>query len=127
MLETTELFAGVLLIILGGVASILNKYVLLLPRLPTLSIALVWKYQMPSLSPVLFSVWLVTCERGQQIDRLTARNGLTRNEAERRIDAQPPLEPKMAFVDEVIDNSGTIDETRRQIVTAWERLNAHPA
>ena len=61
------------------------------------------------------AVWLVTCEPEQQITRLMARSGLPRAEAERRVDAQPPVEPKRSMVDTVIDNSGSIAETCRQV------------
>lgn len=64
-------------------------------------------------------VWIVTCERGQQIARLMNRGRLSRDEAERRVDAQPLLAPKLARADVVIDNSGPIDETRRQVERAW--------
>jgi dephospho-CoA kinase len=70
------------------------------------------------------SVWLVICDREQQLKRLIARNGLARDDAERRLAAQPPVAPKLPLVDEVIDNSGTLDETRAQVVAAWERLHA---
>ncbi len=68
------------------------------------------------------SVWLVTCSREQQIERLTTGRGLTREDAERRIDSQTPASEKLAFVDVVIDNGGTIDETHRRVVDAWRRL-----
>jgi dephospho-CoA kinase len=68
------------------------------------------------------SVWLVSCDREQQIDRLIERNEMPRVEAERRVHAQPPIESKRDFVDEVIDNSGSVDETRRQVLAAWDRF-----
>lgn len=68
------------------------------------------------------AVWLVTCDREQQIARLMARNDLPRAEAERRLDAQPPAEPKRAMVDTVIDNGGSIAETCRQVVGALAKL-----
>jgi dephospho-CoA kinase len=67
-------------------------------------------------------VWIVTCDRDQQIARLVSRNGLSRAEAERRIGAQPPLAPKLAQADLVIDNSGSLDATRRQVEQAWQEL-----
>jgi dephospho-CoA kinase len=64
----------------------------------------------------------VSCDREQQIDRLIERNEMPRVEAERRVHAQPPIESKRDFVDEVIDNSGSVDETRRQVLAAWDRF-----
>ena len=67
-------------------------------------------------------VWIVTCGREQQIARLMARNGWSREEAERRVDAQPPLTPKLARADLVIDNRGAPEETRCQVEPAWDAL-----
>ncbi len=69
-------------------------------------------------------VWLVVAEPDQQAVRLMARSGLTRADAERRVAAQPPLGPKIARADVVIDNSGTLDATQVQVAAAWQRLPA---
>lgn len=69
-------------------------------------------------------VWVVRAERRQQVDRLAARNDLDPAEAAARIEAQMPLEEKVRRADVVIDNAGTLEETRRQVVAAWERLLA---
>jgi dephospho-CoA kinase len=70
-------------------------------------------------------VWVVSADREQQIARIIARNKVDRAEAERRIDAQPPQSEKIARADVVIDNSGTLDETREQVEHAWSRLTKH--
>jgi dephospho-CoA kinase len=67
-------------------------------------------------------VWLVVCDRPRQVERLIARNRLAAHAAERRLDAQPPLGPKLARADVVIDNSGALGETRRQVERAAARL-----
>jgi dephospho-CoA kinase len=67
-------------------------------------------------------LWVVRCEPAQQLSRLIARNGLTEAEAAQRIAAQPPLAPKLARADVVIDNSGGLDATRAQIAAAWQRI-----
>jgi len=69
--------------------------------------------------------WVVTCTREQQIERVMARNKVDQAEAERRIDAQPPQAEKVARADLVIDNSGTLEETREQVLAAWQRLTAN--
>jgi dephospho-CoA kinase len=66
--------------------------------------------------------WLVVCDVEQQIRRLMARNGLDRAEAERRIAAQPPLLDKPALADRVIDNSGSLAETRSQVERGWREV-----
>lgn len=68
------------------------------------------------------AVWVVTATREQQIARIMGRNKVDRAEAERRIDAQPPQEEKVARADVVIDNSGSLDDTRAQVQAAWDRL-----
>lgn len=68
-------------------------------------------------------VWLVVSEPDQQVERLMRRNGLSRDEAERRVAAQPPLAPKLPLVDAVIDNSGTLEAARAQVEAAWRALS----
>lgn len=67
-------------------------------------------------------VWLVICDPAWQLERLQQRNHLSQDEAARRIAAQPPLEPKLVRADTVIDNSGDIAATRRQVEAAWREL-----
>jgi dephospho-CoA kinase len=69
-------------------------------------------------------VWVVSADREQQIARIIARNKVDRAEAERRIDAQPPQSEKIAKADVVIDNSGTLEQTRVQVQRQWQRLTA---
>ncbi len=72
------------------------------------------------------AVWVVTCPRAAQVERLMRTRGLSRAEAELRIDAQPPQEEKVARADVVIDNSGPLEETRQQVERAWrETVTPH--
>jgi dephospho-CoA kinase len=50
-----------------------------------------------------------------------------REEALRRVRAQLPLHEKKALADFVIDNSGTPEETERQVRALWEKLSRGPA
>jgi dephospho-CoA kinase len=68
------------------------------------------------------SKWLVICSEEQELARLMARNHMSLEEALARIRAQPPVAPKLAIVDEVIDNQGTLEETRKQVTAAFERF-----
>jgi dephospho-CoA kinase len=70
-------------------------------------------------------VWLVTCSPDEQRERLMRRNGLSPAEADQRIAAQPPLEPKIARADLIIDNSGRLESTLAQVSAAWRRLPFH--
>ncbi|OPY87863.1 MAG: Dephospho-CoA kinase [Syntrophaceae bacterium PtaU1.Bin231] len=58
----------------------------------------------------------------EQIERLVRRNGIRREEAEARLAAQMPIDRKIAAADYVIDNLGTLEQTRRQVADLWERL-----
>jgi len=68
------------------------------------------------------SLWVTTCPAEQQVRRLMEGRGLSREEAERRVLAQPPQEEKIALADVVIDTSVDLAETRAQVRTEWERL-----
>lgn len=50
-----------------------------------------------------------------QIERQIARDRCSRDEALRRIRAQLPIEEKRALADHVIDNSGALADTARQV------------
>jgi dephospho-CoA kinase len=67
------------------------------------------------------SLWVVTCPEPEQVRRLMEDRGLTEEEARMRIRAQPPQEEKVRQADVVIDNSGDLEATRRQVEAAWRR------
>lgn len=68
------------------------------------------------------SKWLVICADEQELARLMARNGFSEDEARARIQAQPSNAQRIPLVDEVIDNSGTLAETRQQVAAAFARF-----
>lgn len=70
------------------------------------------------------SKWLVICAEEQELERLMARNDMSEAEAMARINAQPLVADRLALVDEVINNSGTLEETRRQVAAAFARFCA---
>lgn len=59
-----------------------------------------------------------------QLQRLMARNNLTREEAERRISAQMPQSEKMRYADFLIDTTNGFEDTRRQTVEVYQQLRA---
>lgn len=69
------------------------------------------------------SVWVVTCTRERQIERLMRDRGLSRSDAELRVDAQAPASEKLEHADVVIDNGGTMEDTRRQVEAAWKAIS----
>jgi dephospho-CoA kinase len=70
----------------------------------------------------------VTCKPEQKIERLAKRMGMSeaaaRAEVERRSRAQLPDEEKAARADFVIDNSGALEATRRQVEHIYAELKA---
>jgi dephospho-CoA kinase len=65
---------------------------------------------------------VVTCSPAVQKRRLSARSGLSEDQIEARIRAQMPMEEKIKFADFVIDNSGDLGATRRQVEEVNSRL-----
>lgn len=67
-------------------------------------------------------VWLVYVDRETQRQRLIARDGLSAEEAEQRIAAQMDLEAKRSRASLIIDNRGSREETRAQVLRAWQAV-----
>lgn len=57
----------------------------------------------------------VTCDRDEQLRRLAARGGMTREQAAARVAAQMDAGEKARASEYVIDNSGDLESTRRQV------------
>jgi dephospho-CoA kinase len=68
------------------------------------------------------ALWVTACPSEVQTARLTSLRGLSEAEARLRVKAQPPQAEKVALADVVIDTSGTLDDTRRQVLAAWEAI-----
>ncbi len=64
---------------------------------------------------------VVTCDPEIQLQRLMARDGSEEWAAQERIDSQLSQEEKAAAADVVFDNSGTIEETRVQVLEWLDR------
>lgn len=68
------------------------------------------------------SVISVTCDRETAISRLAVRGGMSRREAEARLRAQMDADRKAGASDYVIDNSGDLEATRRQVDRITRRI-----
>jgi len=70
---------------------------------------------------------VVTCRAEQRVERFAARLRIdldtARKEVERRMAAQIPDEEKIKAADYVIDNSGSVEETREQVRPVWQQLS----
>ncbi len=69
-------------------------------------------------------VVVVWVPRELQVRRLMERDCLTRREAEERLRNQLPIDEKLKYAHYVIDNSGTLQETRRQVEAVYRELEA---
>ena len=67
---------------------------------------------------------VVHCSPAVQLERLMARNSLSREEAASRIAAQMPQEEKKRYADYLIDSSEGFDEARRQIALVHSALKS---
>ena len=67
---------------------------------------------------------VVTCSPEVQRQRLKSRSTLSDEDIEARIRAQMPMQEKVKYADFVIDNSGTIAETQKQVEDVYAKLRA---
>lgn len=67
-------------------------------------------------------IWVTTCSRVRQIERLIICRGMDEETATLRVNVQPPQEEKIAKSDVVIDTNGTIADSRLAFERAWARL-----
>jgi dephospho-CoA kinase len=73
-------------------------------------------------SQLCHAVWLVTCPPEVQLERLIRDRGLSREDAQARLDAQGDSSAKLAAATEIIDNSGDIPHLRAQVASAWQHF-----
>jgi dephospho-CoA kinase len=66
----------------------------------------------------------VDADHETQVQRLMARNGFTRAQAESRIAAQASREDRKRSADVVLDNTGTVAQLREQIDALWAELSS---
>ena len=73
---------------------------------------------------------VVTCNFEQKVERYAQRAAMSleeaRAEVQRRSAAQLPDEEKASRADYVIDNSGSIEQTARQVDAVWSELRKNP-
>ncbi|RSD27683.1 dephospho-CoA kinase [Mesobacillus subterraneus] len=68
------------------------------------------------LTALVEKIILVYVDEKTQLVRLMERNGFSEEEALSRIKSQMPLKDKVELADAVIDNNGTIEQSRQQLV-----------
>jgi len=65
---------------------------------------------------------VVYVNEDEQAKRLVKRNNLSKEEALQRIKSQMPMKEKVKMADYVIDNSNSLDETKKQVEKIWKKL-----
>lgn len=83
------------------------------PKLIVLEIPLLFEQHGNQLVDITM---VVKVARQVQLDRLMARNQISQHEALNRIHSQMSLAEKIKRADVVIDNAGTVEQTREQVV-----------
>jgi dephospho-CoA kinase len=73
-----------------------------------------------NLMALVSEIWVVSCDRSLQIERLQQRNGLTPQQAEARIDSQMSLTQKIALADLVLTNNAGLAELYAQVDVAMQ-------
>jgi dephospho-CoA kinase len=69
------------------------------------------------------AIILAYCTREVQLQRLIKRDGLDPAEAELTLSMQFPIDSKKARSNYIIENSGSLQETFRQVDGLWEKIS----
>ncbi|MGI6515036.1 MAG: dephospho-CoA kinase [Syntrophomonadaceae bacterium] len=69
-------------------------------------------------------VWLVWVDELMQIERLMKRDNLTEEEARKRLNAQMSVKEKMKRAHRLIDNRGTVEETRELVTSFYNEVKS---
>lgn len=72
------------------------------------------------------SIWATTAPQEIQQRRLMEKRGMSAEDALQRIRAQSPQEQKIAAAQVVIQNSGSFEDTWKQVVAAWKKIAPLP-
>ncbi len=67
------------------------------------------------MTDLVTEIWVVTCSKKQQLERLIQRNQLTLEQAQARINSQIPLTEKTKKADIVLDNNSNIEKLLQQV------------
>lgn len=65
---------------------------------------------------------LVYIPQEKQIERLIDRDKISREMAQNILTAQLPIDEKKGYADFIVDNSGSLEETKRQVGEVWQKL-----
>jgi dephospho-CoA kinase len=75
-----------------------------------------------NMHPLFHNILMVYASEAEQKKRLMNRDGSSEEMAMNMIRSQLSVEEKKGFCDLIIDNSGSLEETRKQVEKLWEKL-----
>jgi dephospho-CoA kinase len=75
-----------------------------------------------NMQPLFHHALMVYATEEEQKRRLIERDGLTEEMALNMISSQLSVEEKKGYCDLIIDNSGSLEETRKQVEDLWKKL-----
>ena len=102
-------------IIHPAVQKAIDKYFATLPKKTPFAVADIPLLYETGRENQFSDVIVVACPRAMQLDRVMERNKLTKEDAERRLAAQWPIDKKIEKATFVIKTDGTFDETNAQV------------
>lgn len=102
-------------IIHPAVQKAVDKYFATLPKKTPFAVADIPLLYETGRENQFSDVIVVACPRAMQLERVMERNKLTKEDAERRLAAQWPIEKKVEKATFVIKTDGTFDETNAQV------------
>lgn len=102
-------------IIHPAVQKAIDKYFAALPRKTPFAVADIPLLYETGRENQFSDVIVVACPRAMQLSRVIERNQLSKEDAERRLAAQWPIEKKVEKATYVIKTDGTFDETNAQV------------
>ncbi len=74
------------------------------------------------LESIVDKVVVVAAEQETQLNRLTTRSGISKDEALRRIESQMPIERKIKSADWVIWNEGNLHSLEESVKHIWDEI-----
>jgi dephospho-CoA kinase len=75
-----------------------------------------------NLQYMFHKILVVYIPRELQIERIAKRDGISKEEAAAILKAQLPIEEKLGYADFVVNNEGSLVETKRQVEKLWNTL-----
>ncbi len=77
-----------------------------------------------NLQYMFHKILVVYIPQEKQIERLSERDGISKDEAKNMLKAQLPINEKVGYADFVIHNEGSLMETKKQVEDLWQMLKS---